>query len=185
MMGMGRRRRVEGWALDIPDVDAGGAPLSLRQRLSEDNKLWLVIMGLIVIFTFWMLMNGKSGDGDDHHKAKVLPSCSGTFNDDKHRSFTDYFLANKRYSSSVLEAGYVGPGNFRIVMLGSTGPDDIEYTSKMAAKLIETKVGERAVVNVYMKSEPSGLTRKVARTNWDDKKATYMIIFEGEAGGRY
>jgi len=174
-----RRRRVEGWALDI--AEANGAPLSLRQRLSEDNRLWLVVMGVIVVFTFWMVTNGKSGGNNDSHKAKHLPPSVGSYTDDKHQSFTNYFLANKRYSSSVLEARYVGPGNFRMVMPGNTCSDDIEYISKMAAKLIEYRVGERAVVNVYLRSEQSGLTRKVARTNWSDKRATYTITFEGRA----
>jgi len=185
MIGIRRRRRVEGWALDIRDAEANGAPLSLKQRLIEDNRLWLVVMGVIVIFTLWTVINGKSGDSDDNHKTKPLPTSTGAYTDDRHREFTDYFLANKRYSASVLEAGYAGPGNFRIVMSSSTGPDEIEYTSKMAAKLIEHKVGERAVVNVYLKIEPSGLTRKVARANWDDKKATYMVTFESETGATY
>ena len=176
-----RRRRVEGWALDINDAEANSAPLSLRQRLSEDNRLWLVFMGLIVIFTFWMVTNGKSGGNDDSHKAKNLPPSVGSYTDDKHQSFTNYFLANKRYSSSVLEARYVGPGNFRIVMSGGTSTDEIKYISTMAAKLIECRVGERAVVNVYVRSEQTGLTDKVATTNWNDKRATYTVTLKTPA----
>jgi hypothetical protein len=172
---------VEGWALDINDAEANGTPLSLRQRLSEDNRLWLVVMGVIVVFTFWMVTNGKSGGNDDSRKAKPLPPSVGRYTDNKHQSFTNYFLANKRYSSSVLEARYVGPGNFRIVMSGGTSTDEIKYISTMAAQMIEHRVGERAVVNVYVRSKQTGLTDKVATTNWNDNRATYTVTLKTSA----
>lgn len=60
MLGIGKPRRLEGWAQEITEADAKGDPSGLWQKIGESNKLWLIAFGAIVIASFWMIMDTSS-----------------------------------------------------------------------------------------------------------------------------
>lgn len=180
MVGIARRKRTEGWAVDNMDAEGIGLPSSLRQRLAEDNRLWLIVAGIILITAVWLIFKTLPDDNKKEYVGKYLPPCNGAYNDSKHLSFTLWFRHSKSYSESVIDCGFAGPGNFRLVMPSNVSPDEIEYTSKMAAILIEHKLQERPVVNIYGQNISTGERKKVAKTEWSPARSGYILKFEGE-----
>lgn len=162
------------------DAKSMGMPSSLRQKLADDNRLWLIIAGIILVAAVWLIFNARPDDDKKEYAGKYVPPCSGSFNDSDHLNFTLWFRKSKSYSENVIDCGFVGPGNFRLVMPSNVSPDEIEYTSKMAATLIEHKLHERPVINIYGQNISTGERKKTARTEWSPARSGYILKFEGE-----
>lgn len=182
MIGIHRRKRIEGWALDLNELEVSGPHYSLRQKLGEDNRLWLIVAGAIVVLTFWIIMGLQGKDNEDVAKEARVMSTNMNYTDQAHRDFTNEFLKNKRYCKSVIEGGFTSPGIFRLVMPSDASADDIDFTSKMAAKLIENKLNERVAVYTYFKKVATGEEWRTAITQWDATKQSYSMKMLVESG---
>lgn len=179
MIGIKRRKKVEGWAQDVNDLDRGGSSRSLRQRLAENNKLWLVcflvVLGLSVYF-----IRDASVSNQVNKEAPLPIADVGSYNPDDYADFAAKFAEDSDYSGILLKTPeFNGPDKLRLLVPGDASRDDIEYVAKMAARLISHKFSHRVVVQVYMK-RANGSQTLVAHTMWDSKKG-YSVKFKEEA----
>jgi hypothetical protein len=182
MIGIHRRRRIEGWAVEVSESQSTAGPYTLRQKLADNNKLWLIILGAILAIALWLLFNTI--------QTEIVPSDGpaggasiGSYDDSRHQDFTNWFLGKKPYADSVLEGGFVGPNMFRLIMPSDASADDIDYTSKMTASLIEHKLRERTVVQVYLKRASTGSQQLVATTQYEPDSHGYKTKFHHKTSG--
>jgi hypothetical protein len=60
-------------------------------------------------------------------------------------------------------------------MPSDASADDIDFTTKMAAKLIEYKLNERVIVYTYFKKIATGEEWRTAITQWNAAKQSYTM----------
>lgn len=181
MIGIKRRRKVEGWALEVSDTNADAGRFTVWHRLADNTRLWFVALAAVVLISaFFVFQAVNSGNDSDSYGKRLAIPPADAYKDAKHKQFAQEFATSKAYGGSILSAEFVG-SEFKLILSGTTSADEIDYTAKMAAKLIEHKFKHRAIVVVYMKRASDGKERFVANTKWDPKRYGYTIKFRGSA----
>lgn len=175
MFGLKRRKRVEGWAVDI-DQD-GDEPVTIRQRLADSNWLWVLSLAAVLVLA-WLVMFAARQVGDARAQKSRGPSLwgKGTYDDAEHARFARDFVLDRSHPGTVLDARFTGRRSFRVTVPGDTSADDIDYIAKMAALKIVRQFDLRVVVNVYVRSSdgPEVLT---ATTRYVPDKYGYVVKF--------
>jgi|YNPNPStandDraft_1061719.scaffolds.fasta_scaffold00384_7 hypothetical protein len=182
MLGLKRRKRVEGWAEDVPEGDEELTPATLGQRINDNTKLWFGALLVVLIITGYAIKNPDwtGFDATKYLTARQLRP-SGKYNDANHTRFARDFVTAKGNGSIVEDAKFVGPGTFRIVVNGKVSRDDIDYVSKMAALKIYQKFNRRVVVRTYMYSLALKRQILMATTKWEEDKYGYNVKYERDA----
>ena len=178
MLGLKRRARVEGWALDVSntDEDLNGSPM---QRLGNNNRLWVVSLVVLLLVAGFLIRLSKRQDSQKNEDLVPPPSSKlvlGNYGDKLHNQFAADFMKN---NSSVLSAHF-SEGKFSMVVAGDTSIDDIEHMSTMAAQRNIAKFRNRVVVEVYQRRAATGREVLVCTTQWDNGRFGFVPRFIAE-----
>ena len=175
MVGLKRRRRVEGWAVDVSETDAQVGRATLMQRLAENNKLWLgCALGVVVLTVGMMRGTDKARSIDEKYLVRPAGARAGTYDDFAHREFAKRFASERSGKASAIEARFVGPDNFEITVPGNMSKDDIDFLAKVAGMKIVHEFHFRPVVQVYAKGA-GGRETLVATAQWETKKFGFVV----------
>ena len=179
MIGIKRRKRVEGWAQDVTDSDSSGTNSGFRQRLADNNKLWLLCFAVVIGLSLFYIRDANRSSAVDN--ASYLPLANtDSYDPGAYADFADKLGKDPDYADILLESPrFNGPDKFKFLVAGDISRDDIEYVSRMAARSISHKFKHRVTVQAYMK-RANGHRMLVAYTAWSAKKG-YSVKFKDEA----
>jgi hypothetical protein len=177
MLGLKRRKRVEGWAVDVPGTNGDMEPRSVLQRLGDNNKAWLLCLAGIVILTLALIKMSDRTIGGDVAASEPRAIPSEYRDRGRYLQFEQDFRADKRFAEAVLEDRFLSPGRFQIVVSGGVSADEIDYVAKMAAERIRYLFGHKTVVQVYKRHAVTGAKILVAIVQWESKKGGYVVSF--------
>ena len=176
MLGLKRRRKVEGWAVDASELDADINASSFRQRLADNNKLWTACFVIVLLAAFFMLKSAKSGRDlglDDKASLKGIGYYTDSAHTDYARDFVKKYSDEKMNVGVVLDAKFVSPETFRFTVPSDMSADDIEYMSRMAAMKIYRVFKKTFRVEAYVGGTRSGKAL-AAITAWDSEKHGFL-----------
>ena len=175
MLGIKRRRRTEGWAVETGKGEAVDEHLSAWQRLAESNKLWIVSVVAVVLLT--MVYVRMCNRTISRVPPPPPPRDAPTYfkNPERYTEFADQFAHDKQFSGLMISARFITPGRFRIVVPGTIGADDVDYMSKMAAERVRHEFQHKTIVLVYVKRAGDKSVTLVATTQWMKNKSGYVV----------
>lgn len=176
MLGLKRRKRQEGWAVDIVDAQDETKGLSLWQRIGDNNKLWVTCL-IVVVFLTAILIVMSNRDGSDVYESKIQPGYSGkgVYYDAAHKKFATDFAANKSYGTFITSARFIDQERFELIVSRGVSADEIDYAARMAAQIILSKFRQRITVEVY--DDDSAGRHFLAATAWNPKKG-FIVKFD-------
>lgn len=178
MVGLKRRTRVEGWALDVSEGEEVGYKSTL-QRLGDNNRLWVATFIVLVLVSGFLMRQAKH-DGaakSEDHSLPRLAKMNGDYLNQEHKDFVTEFLRDKGRGVLLVEARFVNDRTFRFVVPGDTSADDIEYISKMVAELNRARFKTRITVEAYQRSAATGTDTLRATTNWVVPRYGFVVRF--------
>lgn len=182
MVGLKRRRRVEGWALDISEAEGNLDSGGIRQRLGDSNKLWIACVVVVVVATgIFVKTSGSVSTGPDVIRQPVAAPAEFEDREHRYRQLARGFMNDKRYKESITSVEFLSPGQLQVVVPGTISADEIDYISKMAAETVRNKLNHRVVVLVYVKRQADSSQSLAATTQWDPKKFGFVIRSKGGA----
>lgn len=162
MVGL-KNRKAEGWALDVSDSE----DISLRQRLADNNKLWLTSLIIVILISAFLWHSAKN--------EKVEKQSMPPVRSNKAYSEADYmrFANNFKAQNEVVDAKFINEDKFRIVVPSEVRADDIEHMSTITAQKILHKFGHRVVIQVYFRNA-SGNEKLTAVTRWKPERYGFI-----------
>jgi hypothetical protein len=178
MMGLRRRKKVEGWAVDVGSAEGDYGPLTLRQRLGDNNKLWIASFIVVVLLAGLFMKTSERVIG----RPRPMPEpgrAPAAFGDRaaSYAQLAEQIRSDKRHNGAVLEARFLTPGRLQIIVSGNISADEIDYVSKMAAEKVRARFGDRCVVQVYMRNLGSDVRSLVSTTRWEPKKFGFVVHY--------
>lgn len=180
MLGLKRRKKVEGWAIDVVEHGTEEQASNFYERLARNNRLWFLSL-LVLIAACLMLMQQAKNAGGDSEKFVTMPKAApeGSYVDEKHEAFAREFAASNSGNVVLLEARFVNPNRFKITVPADVGRDDIDLISKLAGMKILRTLHHRSVVEVYTRRAGGG-EKLVAITRWEPKQYGFVVTRKGE-----
>ena len=172
MLGLKRRRRVEGWAETVSTADEA-VHSSFIQRVADSNKLWVATLVVLVVVAGVLMMQAKgrrSQKNEDLYNPPVRLAF-GSYYDKPHEVFAADFI---RKNGSVLDAHFAD-GKFVIVMPGDASADDIEHFASIAAQRNLAKFKNRIVVEVYQRSATTKGEVLAATARWEVNRYGFVV----------
>ncbi|MCE5324430.1 hypothetical protein LLG46_14105 [bacterium] len=175
MLGLKRRKRQEGWAMDV-DPNDERQNVGCLQRISDNNKLWvgsLITVCLLAIILVWTSSRGVQPPQE--YGGQPGYSGKGTYNDSDHTKFAVSFAKSKSYGTAIDTAQFVDQEHFEIIVSQGVSADEIDYAARMAAQIILEKFRQRVIVEVY--DEDAAGKHFLANTLWNEEKLGYVVKF--------
>jgi hypothetical protein len=180
MLGSKRRKRVEGWAINVSEAEEERP--GLIRRMADNNRAWFVCLGGVVLLTGFLVRIADRRMSPNVREAIPIRAPL-TFRDHaRYVQFEQEFHADKRFADSVLEDRFLSPGRFQIVVDGGASADEVEYLAKWAAERIRHVFLHRTVVQVYKPYGPAGAKKLFATAQWEAKKGGYAVTFQAGSG---
>lgn len=176
MLGLRRRKRVEGWEVDVSEDGREERPRGLRERLADNNKLWLIsITAILAIGLILALQARQSGDvtGQYVKNAKWPPAEAQPT--EAHIAFSQEFQKDKSVAGKVIDARFIGQRRFRVVVPAEVSTDDMHYIARMAARKILLRFKHLSTVELYVQSAATGKRDLAATTRWDPEKYGFVV----------
>jgi hypothetical protein len=180
MLGFKRRKRVEGWAIDVPDGDTERP--GMMRRIADNNKAWLVCLAGLVVLTLFLVKMSNHTIGGDLPAVEPVRAPTEFRDRTRYSRFEQDFRTDRRFAEAVVEDRFLSPGRLRVVVASGVSADEIEYLAKWAAERIRYVFHHRTVVQVYKNKGSSGESTLIAITRWEPKKGGYTVSFQ--AGSR-
>lgn len=174
MLGLKRRTRVEGWAVEIKEGDEK-IHSTFFQRVGDNNRIWVVcLIGLTLIAGVLLVYAKKQGSrrNEDLYKPPPTRLVYGSYGDSDHKAFAAAFM---RENECVTDAHFVDGGKFIVAVRSDTSSDDIEYISRTAAQKNLHEFRNRIVVEVYIRSLLSKADALVATTKWEVNRYGFVV----------
>lgn len=172
MLGLKRRRRVEGWAETVSTAEEA-MQSSFIQRVADSNKLWAATLVVLVVVAGVLMTQAKqrrSQKNEDLYSPSARLAF-GSYDDKPHADFSaDFIMKN----GSVLDAHF-GDGKFVIVVPGDSSVDDIEHLASMAAQRNLARFKNRIVVEVYQRSAATKGEVLAATVRWEVKRYGFVV----------
>lgn len=180
MVGLKRRPRVEGWALDTSDSE--DVTKTTLQRLGDNNRLWVITLVAVLVVSAIVMHQARDTGSSKQRNLYKPPAAprTGAYADSEHRSFAAAF-ARDTARGAVLDARFTDDRTFRLIVAGDVSADDIEYDSWMAAQRALKKFGHRVVVKTYQRSAAAGGDILRATTDWSVSKHGFIVRFAEKA----
>jgi len=180
MLGLKRRKRIEGWAVDVSEIEAEAERLGFLQRIGDNNKAWLVCLVGILLMTGIYIKFAKRTYGG--HVAEPPPREAPEYFRERSRytQFERDFRADKQYVASVVDARFLSPGMFQVVVASGISADEIDYLAKMSAERVTYVFHHRTVVQIYQRSPRGNSKVPVATAQWQDKKHGYWVKMQSD-----
>lgn len=178
MIGLKRRRKVEGWTVNVPDgYEAGNN--SLRQKLADNNKLWIFSLVAIVLITGFLIHKTNQHAapvGNPSYVDKYKVSSDAACYDEAHQKFTEDIKKNKSFNFTPINVSFVGSGLLQVVVPGDVSADDVEYMASITGMKALHSLKERIVVNVYYNKASDG--EPDATASYNPKRNGYAVKFK-------
>ena len=174
MLGLKRRTRVEGWAVDVTDGDET-IHSTFFQRVGDNNRLWVVcLIGVLILAGFFMAAAKHQGSqkNEDLYKPPPVRLIYGSYGDEAHKEFAKAF---RKDNESVLDAHFVDGGKFIIAVRSDLSADDIDYLSRSAAQKNLHKFRNRIVVEVYSRGAGAKADVLAAITKWETSRYGFVV----------
>ena len=179
MLGLRRRKRQEGWAVDVEHVEPDGRDDSVRQRLADSDKLWVAaIFAVVLVVVVFFMLDKRGVQRKANPPDGPAPAASLSYNDAAHRDFAEHFVSKKGRESTVTSARFLNAKKFRIIVRGDVGADEISYLASMAANRISYEFKTRAAVQVYRSSAAEHRDILVATAVWKDDRFGFVVQFD-------
>jgi hypothetical protein len=178
MLGLRRRRRVEGWAVDVAGSDGEMEQQGLVRRVADNSKIWLLCLVGIVLLTGVFVKYSTFTIGGNAAAPEPLQAPSEFRDRIRYTQFAEEFSTDKRFAESVEEARFLSPGRFRLVVASGVSADEIDYVAKMAAERVRYVFQHRTVVQVYKRDITGSSSTLVATARWEPKKSGYAVSFQ-------
>ncbi len=178
MLGLTRRKKVEGWAIDVPEGDGEMERQSALRRFADNNRIWIACLIGIVLLTFALIKFSSKTIGGYVPDVKPLQAPAEFRDLAAYEQFAYEFRTDKRFGESVETARFLAPGRFQIVVASGVGADEIDYVAKMAAERVRYKFRHRTVVQVYKRESAEGTKELVATAQWEPKKGGYSVTLQ-------
>lgn len=169
---------MEGWALDVPDGEEVGYK-SVIQRMGDNNRLWLVMLIVLVVVSAFLMRQADQGGAAKKEKPVDLrqAAINGDYLNQDHRDFAKEFLRDQGKGGLLVEAKFVNDRKFAFVVPGETSADDIEYLSKMAAELHRARFKTWVKIEAYQRSAETGKDILRATTSWVADRYGFVVRF--------
>jgi hypothetical protein len=182
MLGLKRRKKQEGWAVDIDDSKDETKGLSLLQRIGDNNKFWAASI-IVVVLIAALLIVQSNRSVPDALESETQPGYSGkgVYNDAAHKKFATDFVTDKSYGTFITSARFIDQERFEMIAGRGVSADEIDFAARMAARLILSKFRQRIVVEVY--DEDSAGKHFLANTAWNPEKG-YIVKFNKSRFGK-
>lgn len=174
MLGLKRRRRVEGWAVDVAETNADVGRSTLRQRLAENNRLWIVCTIVVVIGSLYLAFTG--GSTEDATGSSIIGRAQDNYDDAEHREFEASIPTKRHFKGSVVEAHFVDRETFRVTLKNGTTTDEVAYVARIVGTQIARKFNYRPVVLAYVVG-PDGTRILVASSQYEIRSSGYVTTF--------
>ena len=178
MLGLKRRNKVEGWALDVPQPELDGKARSVRQRLADNDKLWLGSLILILVIVAVTIYTGRKDNENQPIPVGPELTAIGTYNDAAHAEFAKQFATSRSYRGMVVNARFVGPSKFRIAVNADVSSDDIADMAKHVGNKILNKFRTRVAIQIYSVSSVTGEEKLAATAHYVDEQYGFVVTFE-------
>ncbi|MEN6357146.1 MAG: hypothetical protein ABFD83_08695 [Armatimonadota bacterium] len=175
MLGLKRRKRQEGWAVEIDPNDErqSAGPL---QRISDNNKLWIASLIAVLLMTVVLIWtSSRGGTPPQEYGGQPGYRGKGTYDDAAHAKFALSFAKSKSYGTAIDSARFVDQEHFEIIVGQGVSADEIDYAARMAAQIILEKFRQRVIVEVY--DQDSAGKHFLANTLWDEEKLGFIVKF--------
>lgn len=173
MIGLKRRRRVEGWTVEVSEYGPEADKISLRQRLAENSKLWIISLAAIILFTLFFVRHSNIIPSTSDSYPDRLKACD-TFYDDAHKQFADNLKNDKSYGINFKSVSFVAPGDLQVVVPGDVSSDDVEYMASMTGAKAMHLLKDRITVSVYYRNASSSPD---AVASYDPQKGGFIVKF--------
>lgn len=174
MVGLKRRRKIEGWAVDVSETDADVGRSTLRQRLADNNRLWLLSLLVVVILTGYFIKDAAQTGQTEVNKRLPSARAPQNYKDEAHQAFSRKFMLDKSLGFKIISAEFVAPDQFRIVVPGNVSKDDLGYAAVIAGNKIVSEFHFRAVIQVY-KRGAHGVEMLAATAQWEPDQYGYIV----------
>lgn len=169
---MARKRRVEGWALEVKDPEEAIGK-SLLQRLGDNNRLWLATVIVLLVVSAALLVQAKhQGSAVEELYSPPAKRPGSSYDDARHLAFAHSFLERKDVAGKVVSACFAPPEDprdgdtFVIVFAADTSVDDIWHISLTAAEKNRAVFKTRIRVVAYQLHPTTKARVRVAVTRW-------------------
>lgn len=176
MLGLRRRKQLEGWAIDVSEDGRDQFSRGLRQRLADNNKLWLVCAVVILAVAVMLVAQARHG-GDVTARYVKNPKWppAGAQASEQHIAFSEEFRKEKSVAGKVKDARFIGQRRFKVVVPAEVSTDDMHYIAKMAARKILLRFKHLSTVELYVQSAAAGKQDLAATTRWDAEKYGFVV----------
>ena len=178
MLGLKKRNKVEGWALDVSQPELDGKGKSVRQRLADSDKLWLGSLILILLIVAVTVYTGRKDSEDQPIPAEPELAGIGFYDDAAHTEFAEQLAESGSHQAIVMSAAFVGPSKFRVTVRADVSTDDITEMAQYVGNKILNKFRTRAVVQVYALSAATGEERLAATARFVDEQYGFVVEFQ-------
>jgi len=148
MVGLKRRKKIEGWAVEVSEADTDVGRSTLRQRLADNNRLWLLSLLVVVVLTGYFIKNAAQTGQNEFNKRLPSARAPQNYKDEAHRAFSRKFMLDKSLGFKIISAEFVAPDQFRIVVPSNVSKDDLGYAAVMAGNQIVSEFPFREVIQV-------------------------------------
>lgn len=180
---MARKRRVEGWALEVNDPEEAMGK-SLLQRLGDNNRLWLAaVIALVVVSAALLVQAGHQGSAVEELYSPPAKMPGSSYNDARHVAFAQSFVERKDVVGKVVSAYFAPPEDprdgdtFVVVFAADTSMDDIGHISLTAAEKNRAVFKTRVRVVAYQLHPTTKAKVRVAVTRWVASRYGFVTTF--------
>jgi hypothetical protein len=174
MAAVSRQKMHEGWEVDVPAEAGMSYVTSLREKLADNGKLWLLALLAIAACTAVGLKYSKQSDLSVEAFQKLPPAPrEGAISEDMRGQFVQDLLDDKDFGSILANVRFVGPDVLRISLKPSASLDETDYLAKMAGQRFLKKFKARLVVMSFSQ-DIRGTETLVGTTRWSKEKYGYV-----------
>ena len=161
--------------MDVEDVQE----TRLREKLANNNKLWLVCLLVLVVATvYYTQRQEKSYSRTPIATVKLGKTAKGTYNDAEHVKLAEDIVKMARKRGLIMTAQFVDTSHFNMIVPKDTATDELSYLSRFVATAIYRRFGNVSIIYVYAenKGEPNGKDpQPVAVTRWSERERNFLV----------
>jgi hypothetical protein len=181
MLGLRRRKRIEGWAVDVSETDGEMERQGFFQWIGDNSRAWFICLVGIVLLTGVYVKYSRRTIGGNIPEGVPLQAPEYFRERPRYTQFEQDFRRDKRFVDYVVDARFLSPGRFQVVVSSGIGADDMDYLAKMAAERVRYVFHHRTVVQIYKEGLKGNSKVLVATAQWQEKKHGYWVKLQSDA----
>jgi len=159
MVELKRRAKVEGWALDVSDLDSRKPILQL---IADNNKLWVATLVLVLLIAGFFVWQTK------HESSTSSNRGYASYNDQLHRDFIGKFIRVTMRDAHIIYGRFTGKHDLELVVPDDTSSELISLASSVAAKDTRETFRTLYTVKVYRQNAKTEAKTLASTASWDN-----------------